>query len=167
MKIELKNIKFSEALSQETNAFVADIYVNGQKVAYAKSDGNGGSTFYQSYQGKQTMVNEVEKYCLSLPSINNYGFEIKMDLEFKINLLFEEWLKEKEQIKFNKKLEKDSLKGICIKTDNGYSLINWKGQTIETMINHPQGIIIIKNKLKELIKDGKEILNKNIPKEFF
>ena len=33
MKIELKNIKFSEALSEETNAFVCDVYVNGKKVA--------------------------------------------------------------------------------------------------------------------------------------
>lgn len=167
MKIELKNIKFSEALSEETNAFVCDVYVNGKKVAYAKNDGHGGSTFYHSYDGKQKIVNDAEKYCVSLPPIKNYGFEIKMDLELKIDLLFEEWLKEKEKTKLTKKLQKDSLKGICVKTENGYSLITWTGHTIETMLNNSQGKIVLKLKLKELIKYGKEILNKNIPNDFF
>ena len=31
MEIELKNIKFSEALSEETNAFVCDVYVSQTK----------------------------------------------------------------------------------------------------------------------------------------
>ena len=53
MQIELKNIKFFEAMSEETNAFVADVYVNKVKVAYAKNDGHGGCTFYHAYEGKR------------------------------------------------------------------------------------------------------------------
>lgn len=45
MKIELKNFQFFERMSEETNAFVADVYVNGVKVAYAKNDGRGGETY--------------------------------------------------------------------------------------------------------------------------
>lgn len=44
MKAELKNIKFSESLSEETNAFTAKVYVNGQYVADAINRGHGGST---------------------------------------------------------------------------------------------------------------------------
>lgn len=62
MKIELKNIKFSEALSEETNAFVADVYVNEQKVAYAKNDGHGGCTFYHAYEGMRELVEQAEQF---------------------------------------------------------------------------------------------------------
>jgi len=39
MKVELKNVKFSEHMSEETNAFTADVYVDGKKCGYAKNDG--------------------------------------------------------------------------------------------------------------------------------
>ena len=167
MKIELKNIKFSEFMSEETNAFVCDVFINGVKSAYAKNDGHGGCTFYNAYEGKRELVEQAEKFCLGLPPINSYGMELKMNLEFKIDLLFEEWLKEKDEAKFKKKLEKDCLKGICVKTINGYSLIQWKGHTLESILQHPQGKLTIKTKLNELKKEGKEVLNKNLPIELF
>jgi hypothetical protein len=167
MNIQLKNIKFFEAMSEETNAFVADVYVNNVKVAYAKNDGHGGCTFYHAYEGKQELVKEAEKFCEALPPIKSYSMELPMNLEFKIDLLLEDWLKSKDQAKFDKKLEKDCLKGICIKTANGYSLIQWKGHTIKSILQHPQGKLTIKVKLNELRREGKEVLNKNIPQELF
>ena len=91
MNIQLKNIKFSEAMSEETNAFVADVYVNDVKVAYAKNDGHGGSTFYHAYEGKRELLKQAEQFCLGLPSVFNFP----MNLEFKIDLLLEDWLKPK------------------------------------------------------------------------
>ena len=44
MKFELKAIKWSEALSQETNAFTANVYINGKNVGYARNEGFGGCT---------------------------------------------------------------------------------------------------------------------------
>jgi hypothetical protein len=167
MKIELKNIKFSEAMSEETNAFVADVYVNGKNVAYAKNDGHGGCTFYHAYEGKRELLEQAEQFCLGLPPIKAYGMELKMNLEFKIDMLLEDWLKEKDQKRLNNKLEKDCLKGICVKTDNGYSLIQWKGHTIDSLLQHPQGKLTIRVKLNELRREGKEVLNKNIPQELF
>jgi hypothetical protein len=154
-------------MSEETNAFVADVYVNNVKVAYAKNDGHGGCTFYHAYEGKQELVKEAEKFCEALPPIKSYSMELPMNLEFKIDLLLEDWLKSKDQAKFDKKLEKDCLKGICIKTANGYSLIQWKGHTIKSILQHPQGKLTIKVKLNELRREGKEVLNKNIPQELF
>ena len=46
MKIEIKNIKHSPSLSEETNAFTADIYVNGVKAGSAMNRGHGGCTDY-------------------------------------------------------------------------------------------------------------------------
>jgi hypothetical protein len=167
MEIKLKNIKFSEHLSEETNAFTADIFVNGKKVGYAKNDGHGGCTFYNAYEGKRELVKEAEQFCLGLPPIKAYGTELKMNLEFKIDLLLEDWLKEKDQKRLDKKLEKDCLIGICYKTDNGYSLIQWKGHTINSLLQHPQGKLTIRVKLNELRREGKEVLNKNIPQELY
>jgi hypothetical protein len=167
MKIELKNIKFSEALSEETNAFVADVYVNNVKVAYAKNDGHGGCTFYHAYEGKRELVKEAEEFCLGLPPIKAYSTELPMNLEFKIDLLLEDWLKVKDQKRLDKRLEKDCLKGICVKLDNGYNLIQWKGHTLESLLQHPQGVLSIRVKLNELRREGKEVLNKNLPQELF
>lgn len=42
MKLELKNVKEYEELSEETCCFTADLYMDGKKVATAKNDGRGG-----------------------------------------------------------------------------------------------------------------------------
>ena len=167
MKIELKGIKFYERLSEETNAFTADLYINGKKAGYVKNDGHGGSTDYYPNEGKRELINEAEQFCLTLPAIKYRSLEIKMNLENKIDQLFEEWLKAKDAAKIQKKLDKDCLKGICFKIDNGYNLTTWKGHTIATLLQHPQGKLAIKAKLAELRREGKEVLNKNIPQELF
>jgi len=45
MKIELKNLKISKALSQETLAFTANLYIDGKKVAVASNSGQGGGSY--------------------------------------------------------------------------------------------------------------------------
>ena len=49
MDIQLKSIKFSEHLSEETNAFTANLYVDGKKIGYCRNDGRGGNTLVQPY----------------------------------------------------------------------------------------------------------------------
>ena len=68
MKIELKSIKFSEAMSEETNAFTANLYINGKKVGYCKNQGHGGCTDYNADEPKfRTIIAEAEAYCKALP----------------------------------------------------------------------------------------------------
>lgn len=167
MKIELLGIKFYERMSEETNAFTADLYINGKKAGYVKNSGQGGSTDYYPNEGMRELITEAEQFCLGLPPIKYSDFEIKMNLENKIDQLFDDWLKEKENSKFQKRLAKDCLKGICFKTENGYNLTTWKGHTIATLLQHPQGKSVIKAKLAELRREGREIMNKNIPQELF
>lgn len=164
MKIELKNIKFSEHLSEETNAFTADIFVNRKKVGYAKNDGHGGCTWYHPYSVEdRAIINEAEKYCLGLPPIKYSTLEIPMNLEHKIDQLFEVWLKKD----LNKKLQKHCLKGICVETENGYRLIQWKGHTIKSILQYPKGKLMLKDKINELRREGRKVLNTNIPDEIF
>ena len=167
MNIQLKNIKFFEAMSEETNAFVADVYVNKVKVAYAKNDGHGGSTFYHAYEGKQELLKQAEQFCLGLPSVFNFP----MDLEFKIDLLLEDWLKAKDEAKMAKKLQKDMLTSLCIKTPNGYTQLTWKSGsrniTIAELVSVPNGREVLKNAIAKAKAEGKEVLNTNIPQHLF
>lgn len=50
MKITLKKIRYSEHASQETNNFVADLYVDGKPFAVASNDGVGGCNMYHRHE---------------------------------------------------------------------------------------------------------------------
>ena len=76
MKIELKNVKFYESMSEETNCFEADVFINGKKIAYAKNTGQGGSTDYHVHDFKlHSVLREAENHFLSLPKERNEGFD--------------------------------------------------------------------------------------------
>ena len=171
MQIELKNIKFSEALSEETNAFVGDVYVNKVKVAYAKNDGHGGCTFYHAYEGKRELLGQAEDFCKALPPIKAYSMELPMNLEMKIDQLLEDWLRAKDQAKFDKKLQKDMLTSLCIKTPNGYTQLTWKSGsrniTIAELVSVQNGREVLKNAIAKAKAEGKEVLNTNIPQHLF
>lgn len=44
MKFQIKNIKYSASLSEETNAFTCSVWVDGRKAGFAKNGGFGGCT---------------------------------------------------------------------------------------------------------------------------
>jgi|TARA_R110002020_G_scaffold259544_1_gene473484 hypothetical protein len=47
IKVELKAIKFHQDMSEETNCFSANIYLNGKKIGSVKNQGHGGCNFYE------------------------------------------------------------------------------------------------------------------------
>lgn len=163
MKIEIKSFKFYERLSEETNAFTAELYVNGVKAAHVKNDGQGGNTFYHAYENKRELIKQAEAYCKSLPSVKCGNYTFDMNLEFFIDNEVEKLIAEKDKEKFNKKKEKDMLKGILIETEKGYSLLSWKGYTLENLLRFEKGKQLILNEVTKLRSEGKVILNTNIP----
>jgi hypothetical protein len=176
MKIELKKIAFYERMSEETNAFTADVYVNGIKTGYAKNDGQGGSTFIHAYEGKNLLLHEAESYAEALPPIQvtfaNHTHPIKMTLDLLVDNLLEEHINKKENEKFLKKREKACLTNIVFGVENGtsYKSMGWKNITIEQLLKIPRGVEAIKNaivKVKSELKEGEKIFNKNIPIELF
>ncbi|MCY1170880.1 hypothetical protein [Sphingomonas echinoides] len=46
MKIELRSISYSAALSQETAAFSAEVWIDGELAFHARNQGTGGADFY-------------------------------------------------------------------------------------------------------------------------
>lgn len=103
MKIELKRISYSERLSEETNAFAADVYIDGKKVAYAKNDGHGGCTFIHPFPGMRAELEKAEAYCKTLPK---YLGKYEMNLETKVDELLEEELGKRFMAKVRKKQDK-------------------------------------------------------------
>ena len=69
MKIELKKLKHYEGMSQETNAFSADLYVDGKLAATCRDDGNGGCIGFYTYDSgcEKGLLAKAEDYCRTLP----------------------------------------------------------------------------------------------------
>lgn len=121
MKIELKNVKINLTFSEETIMFEADLYVNGKKTAYAKNDGRGGCTFYNSYHAPNNDedLRQAEAFCKTLPPIEFEDFKIDMNLEHFIDELVNQEIKKKEDKKLEKKMENTIMWG----KPNGHSYI--------------------------------------------
>jgi len=65
MKIELKNIKYSEFASHETSCYEATIYIDGKKAGIVDNDGRGGCDRVTPWQ----LANEIDAYAKTLPPV--------------------------------------------------------------------------------------------------
>lgn len=160
MKIELKKIQFSEALSEETNAFMADLYINGKKVGYCKNTGQGGCTDYYSDKPEhRQVIAEAEAYFNSLPKYvpKGYDFELQPTLEGAIDDQLDNWLKAKDQ----KKMEKKMQTGILVGRPNGmsYSYYNFKRPLSEIPLSQLAASL---SRITDKLKAGEVILNTNL-----
>ena len=162
MDLQLKNVKFSEHMSEETNAFTSDVYFRGQKVGYAKNDGHGGCTNVMSYGlEKIEQFNEAVVYCKTLPKIDlsmdgDKPYLIDSNLENQVDNLFEAWLIKKE-------ITRKSNKGIYyLSTDGNHYLNSWKGFTIAKLKTTPKGKEVIQLAVSRIILKGGIILNTNL-----
>jgi len=176
MNIELKNIKHFPSLSEETEAFTANIYINGIQAGHAKNSGHGGSTdYYHNNDKGRELIHKAEAYCKGLPDKqfpkDQYmeAFSIPMSLEQYIDDLVNDYIEKKEQASFAKKLNKAMERGIVFGIA-GESFTTLAFTTpFAKVLDHPKATEIIKNaiinKVLPELKDGNIILNTNIPKE--
>lgn len=174
MKIELKSIYHSIQLSEETEAFTANLYINGVHAGYAKNEGHGGNTHYQAKDEKgRELIRQAEEHCKKLPPIeypaDKYmeAFSIDMNLEHYIDDLLNKHLEKKETAKFNAKLDKTMLKGIVYGVPNqSFGAITFNLPLVQVLA-HPKGpqtvLQTITDKILPKLKDGNKLLNTNIP----
>lgn len=164
MKLELKNIKFYESMSEETNCFQADLFINGKKIAYVKNTGQGGPTDYGVHDFKlQNVLREAEQFCLTLPKEQiSDTFEFQPTLESKIDDLFEAWLK----VKGDKKMEKQMEKGILYGNKYQYTIVTWN-VPLKAMLMTEKGREVVRKKIVQLRVEEETILNTNIPQDLF
>lgn len=166
MKIELKKFQFFERMSEETNAFVADVYANGVKIAYAKNDGHGGETFYYPEQKNVKLLAEAEKYCKSLPptvykgqGMGGRDIVIESNLVNVIDDLVSAAIKAKDDKKLEKKMEKAIMWGV--KGGSSYTYVNFKVKLSEIPTARLQMYV---NEYKKKLKPNEVILNTNLEK---
>ena len=168
MKIELKNLKINQAFSEETTCFMADVFVNGKKVAHAKNDGRGGCTDYYPYEGQRELLNLAEDFCKRLPKekvdIGGTIHEFAQSLESVIDDLV--FAKEKE--KEDKRIEKLCDNNIVWGKPNGmsYKMLSFKGKPkfadVKKSIVGQKALDNLINRVKGELKEGEEIFNKNL-----
>jgi len=166
MKIELKQIKHYERLSEETNFFTAFIYVNGIKCASAENRGVGGNTDIWPLDIKyKEIVKQAEDFCKTLPPyVFSDGDTMPYSLETLADELLEKYLDEKHKEKQAKKMAKLFINSIVIGNDLEYYSRNFKISIPDLIAKYPQEF---KKHILELIKKyegkGYTILNTNIP----
>lgn len=162
----LKGIKHFAAGSDETECFVATLYVNGKKLADCENDGHGGSTNVRFFPETCKLGDEIEAFLKTQPKIKpeGYDFEFDLDLEYIVDDLLYKHLQEKERQKMMRKTEKSLL---FKDTDGGYYHISWQNKklTIDTLLKIPKGRESIKNIIAREMAKGAVLVNENIPAE--
>jgi len=160
MKIELKKISFNERMSDETNCFVADLYINGKKVGSCDNGGRGGPTDYHGDSKEaNVLIKEAEAYCKSLPPHRSeeLNFEYPQSLESVIDDLLDAHLKGKDEAKRMKMYDK----AICFGIPNGcsYRQVYWKGKILKQI--DKISLQRAYNDVKAKLGKGEVILNVN------
>lgn len=174
MKIELKNFKFYDRLSEETLCFVGNIWVNGVKCGNAENTGKGGCTdyYHEGTEQSKELIRQAEEYCLKLPAIPHesvFGktWELDMNLTNYIDELVYELIKKKDNELNAKKMNKEMQKAILIGNDSKYQIISFKLPLREMWENYPDHFkLTLKNKLEKYKDKGYKLLNTNIPQQF-
>jgi hypothetical protein len=174
MKIELKNIKHSPSLSEETEAFTANIYVDDVLAGFASNRGHGGPTDYDHANEKgRELIKKAEEYCKTLPATHypaSHGmeaFSVDMNLENYIDDLLGKHLDQKILQQFRNKINKVMESAIVVGVpDQSFRPFSFK-TPLAQILNHPRGHEILADNIREKVmpalKDGEIILNTNIP----
>jgi hypothetical protein len=163
MKIELKSLKISEHLSEETTAFTANVYADGKLIAYARNSGHGGCTDIHCEHKNKDVFDAANKYCESLPDEKLGEYSIKQNLETVVDGLVYKASLDKQNKAHDTKMKRDFDKGLCFGTREDYTIVSWKGHKLKDVIQNPLGRMPIVNAITKHGKD--KLLNTNIPKE--
>lgn len=176
MKIELKNIHFSEPLSEETYAFSANLYINDIKVGSAENRGHGGNTaYYSANQKGAELIKKAEDWCSKRPhqkhNLEGREFTLPVTLESYIYDLVHAHVTQKDLEKFRRKVDKATQKGILFGIpDRQYRAVTFK-MSLQQILEFPRGEDILKNTIVKTVipamKEGDKILNTNIPEKIF
>ncbi|SFT71452.1 hypothetical protein [Paraburkholderia aspalathi] len=96
-RITLKNLKVADFASEETLCFTATVLFDGDPIADAHNDGNGGMTFVHARESKSPRLAAASAFAESLPAVDlNHGdgdagepHLCNVTLDFVIDLLAE------------------------------------------------------------------------------
>jgi hypothetical protein len=130
MFIELRKVKYSASLSEETAAFTAELYFDGKKVGTASNHGTGGSNHIRIDTPTDRL--RFGEFIASLPPEPcDWGDKtpIKMTEDYFISKLVDDFLKEKDRQKYEKKFQKRAIE--ARKTGRVVLVVYFKGSFVE------------------------------------
>lgn len=88
MKIELRRINYNAKLSEETNAYTAEVWIDGERAFDARNQGQGGCDFYRQI-GRWSEA-EVSSWLKANRPVRTYqGLTLEHDLEAEVGDLLE------------------------------------------------------------------------------
>jgi hypothetical protein len=172
MDIKLRNIHVDLRLTEETNAFTADLFINGKNVGTASNDGHGEMTICRAKDRKGAeLIREAEIWCEQLPpeevkdddgSTHSYS----ISLDYYLDRTIDEHIAKREQARFEKLMDNSIIFGIPGGAE--YGRLKFK-HSIRDLVKTELGIgllrsTIVKKVLPELV-ENKKILNRNIPQD--
>lgn len=83
MKIELRRINHNARLSEETNAFAAEVWIDGERAFEARNQGQGGCDHYRQL-GRWTEVEVSDWLKANRPARPFQGLTLEHDLEAEV-----------------------------------------------------------------------------------
>jgi hypothetical protein len=125
MKIELKNIKYSEFASHETSCFEAAVYIDGKRAGTVENDGQGGCNFYHPHDLEEAL----QAHAKTLPKVKYQEHEFDQDADTLIGDLLMQHLHAKD-------LKRAMNKRILFVTHDGLlkETINLERQRMESIL---------------------------------
>jgi len=84
MKIELRRVSYNAALSQETAAFAAEVWIDGELAFHARNQGTGGADFYRQV-GRWTEA-EVNAWLTANRLPRSLGDDLACDHDLEIEV---------------------------------------------------------------------------------
>lgn len=153
MKITIANLKHSESLSEETNAYTATVLVDGVRAFHASNHGTGGPDLYQPIQGytgpSESEINDWLKD--NTPKIKTYGMELDNSLEIVVGDLIIEKLRDSRL----KRLLRTKILVIDDK-DGEPALYTYKGKPTDQNLGSMRAAILGKKVSGRLVNGGGE-----------
>lgn len=167
MEIELSKIAYIPRLDDQ--AFAANLLINGEKVASVTAK-NGVVQVLPTSTKAVDLLKKAEAYVQNQEHIKFVGgayTPVKLDLSSYLFTLFDEYLRDKEQKKFNKRVELLQKKNIVIGVAGKYTRNQSLQIPVEVLLHSQSGITmlaeILSHKVLPSLSGEEKILNTNIP----
>lgn len=100
MKVELRNFEFYPRLSEETNAFNADLWIDGKKVGTAENDGKGGMNrlYFQDRKAEEAF----NAFCQSQPDEQTEYGPLPVNADYYISRLVDQKIQQDQIREWNR-----------------------------------------------------------------
>lgn len=172
VKIQLKAITTNEQFSEETNCFIGKLYIEGKLVGLARNDGRGGETYIENLpktvENRDELIKKAREYCLNTIPTQEYGLGegFKVNLEYYIDIIIENHLKEKDAKRLARAITNASKKHIVVGIPGSYEYGTYKLQysveELKTIEGGKDYLQRIYNQAKKALQPHEEVLNKNL-----